>query len=218
MLWRLSTPQSLAFLLLAVVLLAVLFLGSVALAQMESNDEPEILRFTFDEGLQGWTVGHVGGEYDSAEWSDDEGNPPGSVRLDGSDLGAPDGQPNAWMTKTVTLPATFDLLYFETRAEVDGALRVRLVDAAGDSHTLLDWEVLAGEAWRERTADIGPYAGQTVTLTFEQGDNDVGVGEHRYVDNITLCERAEPVPTAADRPASANCIQAPVVYLPMIVH
>lgn len=169
--------------------------------------EPQILQFTFDNGLDGWTTGHMGGEYDSAEWSEDHGNPPGSVRLDGSDLGASDGQPNSWMSRVITLPANFDLLYFETKANVDGALRVRLVDEGGTSHILLPWEVLAGESWRERTANIAPYAGQTVTLYFEQGDNDVGNGEHRYVDNVILCESIsiELVDQAGN--GDAGCVQ-----------
>lgn len=228
--WRLMNGKHLVLYLFSA---AVLLLASVALAQTDTSTitwetvdgdgfwssstttpqgEPLILQFTFDEGLEGWTTGHMGGEYDSAEWSDDHGNPPGSVRLDGSDLGNPDGQPNSWMTNTVTIPASFDLLAFETRAEIDGALRVRLVDAGGASHTLLDWEVLAGEEWRERTADIGPYAGQTVTLIFEQGDNDAGIAEHRYVDNVILCESAAPQPTADASAVNANCVQPVLDY------
>lgn len=88
----------------------------------------------------------------------------------------------------------------------------------GAAHTLLDWEVLEGESWREQTPDIGPYAGQTVTFIFEQGDNDVGVGEHRYVDNVTLCQQAEPMPTIANGPTSASCVRTAVTYLPVIVH
>lgn len=151
------------------------------------TDESEILQYTFDDGLEGWNTGYGDGDYDSAEWHSDIGNPPGSVELDGSDLGNSDGEPNAWMYRTITLPDHFNLLYFETRAAEDGALRVRLVDGNGTSHVLLDWEVLAGDDWRERTVNIGAFAGQTVTLYFEQGDNDVGIGEHRYVDNVFLC-------------------------------
>lgn len=234
--WQYLEAKHLAFLLFSAT---IFLLASVALAQTETptsdrglvgdgsfennstmtpNGEPLFIQFTFDEGLEGWATGHMGGEYDSAEWSDDHGNPPGSVRLDGSDLGNPDGQPNSWMTRTVTLAANFDLLTFDTRAEMDGALRVLLVDAGGASHTLLDWEVLEGEEWRERTADIGPYAGQTVTLTFEQGDNDLGIAEHRYVDNVILCQSADPDPTAT----SANCVQPSVGgnenFLPFFVH
>ncbi|MFW6098272.1 MAG: hypothetical protein ACOC9Z_09345 [Chloroflexota bacterium] len=108
------------------------------------------------------------------------------------------------MSRPVALPSNFDLLYFETKANVDGALRVRLVDDDGASHILLPWEVLAGDSWRERTANIAAFAGQTLTLFFEQGDNDVGNGEHRYVDNVKLCE-------------STSCVQAPLgeeTYLP----
>ncbi len=100
---------------------------------------------------------------------------------------------------------------------MDGALRVRLVDDDGASHILLPWEVLAGDSWRQRTADIAAFAGQTVTLFFEQGDNDVGNGEHRYVDNVILCEGATPSPTLQASAAIANCVQPPLgeaTYLP----
>ena len=40
--------------------------------------------------------------------------------------------------------------------------------------------------WESREADIAAFAGQTVTLYFEQGDNDVGIHEQRYIDNIQL--------------------------------
>lgn len=182
---------------------------SFGIYMAETNDEPQILQFSFDEGLEGWTPGHMGGEYDSAKWSDDHGNPPGSVRLDGSDLGTSDGQPNAWMSRSITLPSDFDLLYFETKANMDGALRVRLVDDDGASHILLPWEVLAGDTWRERTADIGLCAGQLVTLYFEQGDNDVGNGEHRYVDNVILCQSALPTPRSKRAPRTLTVCSRP---------
>jgi len=37
-----------------------------------------------------------------------------------------------------------------------------------------------------RDADIKDFAGQEVTLFFEQNDNDVGIGEMRYIDNIRI--------------------------------
>jgi hypothetical protein len=89
-------------------------------------------------------------------------------------------------------------LSFQTSAHnrvgADSALRVRLVKD-GVSHTLLDWEVLTSLSVSEtnlfytfvdRTANIAAFAGQTVTIFFEQGDNDDGIHEQRYLDNIRI--------------------------------
>ncbi len=59
-------------------------------------------------------------------------------------------------------------------------------DGSGGSHLLLDWEVLAGETWQSRAVSLAAFEGQTVTLYFEQGDNQEGFGEHRYVDNVRI--------------------------------
>ncbi len=37
-----------------------------------------------------------------------------------------------------------------------------------------------------RSADISAFAGQSVTLFFEQGDNGPGSNEQRYIDNISI--------------------------------
>jgi hypothetical protein len=162
---------------------------SLVTAQSDQCPAPT-LSYTFDNDLEGWLTGTGAQALDSARWHGDIGNPPGSVELDGSDFGNPDGEANAWLYKTLELPVGATLLRFETRANAeagtDGALRVRLVDGGGASHTLLDWEVLAGETWVPRSADIAAFAGQIVILYFEQGDNDIGIGEYRYIDNIAI--------------------------------
>ena len=149
------------------------------------------ITFTFDDDLQGWSPGTSGKELDSVEHVDANG---GAVKLDGSDFGEPDGEPNSWIFRTIDLPLTVSTLRFETsadnNAETDAELRVRLVDEIGESHTLLNWQVLTGQEgslrFVERQVDIAEFAGQAVTIYFEQGDNDVGIGELVYVDAITI--------------------------------
>jgi hypothetical protein len=142
---------------------------------------------TFDGDLDGWIAGDAGGEYDQAKFLADEGHPGGTVFLDGSDLGSPDADPNSWVEREVELPTGAVTLKFDTRAsENDGALRVRLITPDDQSHIVLDYEVLSGVTWVGRSADLSVYGGQTVTLRFEQNDNDLGQGEMRYVDNVRI--------------------------------
>jgi hypothetical protein len=151
--------------------------------------------FPFDSGTDGVLGAARATQEGQARWDSTTGNPPGSLLLDGSDRGRPDSTPNAWFSQTLTLPAHATTLTFETRT-VDGRqggrLRVRLVDARGTSHTLLQWETyraLARSAtWAGRTARLSAYAGQTVTLYFEFGRNGSGAGqgERRWVDNVVI--------------------------------
>jgi hypothetical protein len=76
------------------------------------------------------------------------------------------------------------------RDGADANLRVRLVDEGGTSHTLRDWEEFTGSEgvrnWEERTVSIAAFAGQTVTLFFEQDDNGPGTHEQIYLDEIRI--------------------------------
>lgn len=144
------------------------------------------LDFTFELDLEGWIAEHGDKEYDHAVFLPDEGNPGGCVMLDGSDLGTPDADPNSSLSRVVELPEGTATMKFDTRAAENGALRVRLIDSGETSHTLLDWEVIGGPTWVARSADVKDFAGQEVTIVFEQNDNDVGQGEMRYIDNIGI--------------------------------
>lgn len=142
--------------------------------------------FTFELDLEGWIPQHGDKQYDRAVFLTDEGNPGGCAMLDGSDLGTPDDQPNSSLSRVIALPDGVGAMKFDTRAAENGALRVRLLDGGGTSHTLLDWEVVAGPTWVSRIADLTAFAGQEVTIFFEQNDNDIGVGEMRYIDNVRI--------------------------------
>jgi hypothetical protein len=144
------------------------------------------MRFTFDTDLEGWRAASGARMYDRAVLDAATGHPGGCVLLDGSDLGNPDAEPNAWISRVIAVPREAKTLRFDTRAVNNGSLRVRLVEASSQSHTLLDYEVVSGPTWVARSTSLTPYAGKTVTLWFEQNDNDVGQGEHRYVDNIAI--------------------------------
>ncbi len=172
------------------------------------------IRFGFAHDFEGWIGDTAGGALDSAVHLDGTGNPPGSIKLDGSDFDVPDTEPNSWIFMTLRLPPGARTLRFDTSAQdrdgADSALRVRLVDSAGESHTLLDWEVIAGAeeefVWMSRSASLAPFAGRTVTFYFEQDDDGEGTHEQRYLDNITIeCGRDCNVNGVPDECDIAEC-------------
>lgn len=147
------------------------------------------LDYPFTSNAQGWTGSTAGGYYDSAQWTGTLGNPSGSLVLDGSDLGSPNGNPNATFFHTISLPSTAQNFSFDTRSTDSahgGQLRVRLVDASRNSHTLFDWETYRSGTWASRSTSVAAYAGQTVTIYFEQNDSGPGDGEKRWVDNVHI--------------------------------
>jgi len=152
------------------------------------------LAFDFGSTLQGWAGGTTGGPYDKAWWTSGSGKPPGALLLDGSDLGNPNTSPNSWFTRQVILPANTSALRFDTAANNDGLLRVRLQRPDGTFVTLLNWEKLTAiNTWFTRAVSLAPYAGQTVTLYFDQNDGGQGSGEYRYVDNVSILSVGAPV-------------------------
>ena len=162
----------------------------------EDEEEERItIKFSFDEDLEGWNIGTSGKSLDGVLWIDYCGQPPGAVKLDGSDSGNPDKQPNSWIYKEIKLPEKVTTLNFITSAHnregANAELRVRLIDESQTSNILIDWELanpgVEGECiWIEKDVEIYQFAGQTITLFFEQGDNDIGMHEQRYIDNILI--------------------------------
>jgi len=121
--------------------------------------------------------------------------PPGCVKLDGSDFGTSDHQANSWIYKEIEIPGSAKTLSFITSAQNsddrNAELRVALMDQNQVLHNLIDWELANNGVedvldWIDKSVSIESYAGQTVTLYFEQGDNDIGIGEQRYIDKIEI--------------------------------
>jgi hypothetical protein len=158
----------------------------------------EEILFTFDEDLEGWEEGTV--PYDdhslgwgTAEWRDwcGDDRDEGCVKLDG--VGG-EGEANAWVHRVIELPASVTTLEFETtahdRAGGDSQYRVRLVDASGASTTLIDWTHTSGVEgsyiWEVISVSIAAWAGESVTIYLEGGDNGPGRHEQRYYDNVRI--------------------------------
>lgn len=135
--------------------------------------------FDFENGLQGWSGTTSGKPSDRADWLD------GALRLTGVDPLA-DSTPNATFIRPISLPLNTTQLQFETRADAGGLLRVRLRRANGAFVTLADWSALTDQNWQSVTLNIAPYAGEDVSLYFEQNASASEMNETRYVDNVGI--------------------------------
>jgi hypothetical protein len=160
-----------------------------------TSDNDNRIIFNFDTNLDGWETGTTGKQYDSVLWVDWAGQPPGAVKLDGSDFGTPDHEPNSWIYKEISIPVKSNTLSFLTsahdRENANAELRIRLIDENQNSNILSDWELAENGVeneliWIEKKIDISGFSGQQVTLYFEQGDNDIGIHEQRYIDKIQI--------------------------------
>lgn len=185
------------FLLVCVGVAALVFVAGCDGGATDSDSV--LIRWTFGDDLEDWEAGtdQSGGwgdvamsNHDALPDASDEDD--GSVKLDGT--GDP-GEPNAWIyNNDLALPDdAATLAYYAAGHDRDGGdsnLRVRLVDGSGTGHTLSDWEEFTGSEgehnWEERMVSVAAYAGQTVTLFFEQDDNGPGSHEQIYLDEIRI--------------------------------
>lgn len=160
-----------------------------------TQDSKDNIIFNFAEGLDGWSTGVSGKQLDGVSWISWDGRPPGCVKLDGSDFGTSDHMANSWIYKEIEIPSSAKNLSFLTSAHnregANGELRVVLYDENQMMHILIDWELANNGIedeldWISKSVSIETWAGQTIMLFFEQGDNDVGNGEQRYIDKIEI--------------------------------
>lgn len=143
----------------------------------------------FDSTSDNWFFSTKGGKYDFAGFNSDFGNPPGSIKLDGSDFGVSDHQANSWMYKTFILPEEATSLSFDIRSSDDkhgGEFRVLIKDAHNVTYILQEWNPIVSSKWQHKIYDISKFAGQIVTIFIEQGDKDNGIGEMLWIDNFLI--------------------------------
>lgn len=155
-----------------------------------SNKTPSevLVASRFDTDLDGWSDGTSTTNWGTVTWLSREG---GIVKLDGVGF---DGNPNAWISKEIALPADAKTLNTSTSAHDRGdgevSLRIRIVDGSAVSHTILDWDPMKtgaeGFEFVPASYDISAYAGQTVTIFLEIGDIDGGGNNQRYIDYVDI--------------------------------
>lgn len=148
------------------------------------------ITWNFDAGLEGWSTeaaaaaGHGGSVSSSA----------GTVVLRG--WGAP-GDPDAWITQSLTLPAAAYTIRVraisdcaEAEADNDTYMRILLI-ASGSTTVLSDWQTIDEEAYQTQSADLDQFAGETVTLRIEMDDeggqeDDLASGEMLCIDQVQI--------------------------------
>ena len=147
------------------------------------------LFFDFSTGEQGWSDGTSATDFGTVVRLDRHD---GVMKLDGID-GQDNQEPNAWIERSVDIPAAATALDLDVSAHdrtgANAFYRVRLVDGSG-SHTLIDWTEKSGIegqlTFSTVHADLSAWAGQTVTLFLEQDANAPGAHEQIYYDNIWI--------------------------------
>lgn len=157
---------------------------------------PNVLEYSFSTGTaEGWAGGATCLAQNQIDWGQVNFQED-MVVLDGRGPIENQGQPNAWISKVIALPANATTLQFDVSAHVfngaDARLRVRILDG-GQSFFPFD-QVITGSApvrvFTTRSANIAPWAGKTVRVFFEQDDNGFAGGvfpgshEQIWLDNI----------------------------------
>ena len=163
-------------------------LGTIALSFRNE------IRFTFDSDLEGWSVVNSGTRDGTPPWAytfwDFQGGK-GVVNMDGQDT-ALNNTPEATLTKSIALPSGFTTMTFEVSAHhrpnsnvgyrvlINGQMLLNdVINGPGGFHYIT------------KTIDISAFAGQTVTIQFQQHDNGSfgvfpGSSKHLYIDNIRI--------------------------------
>ena len=154
------------------------------------------IRFRFDSDLEGWIPGSFGVAEGAPPWAwtrwDYQGGK-GVVNMDGRDAAA-DTVPNATLTRTIDLPPGVTTITYDVAAHnrPESNVRYRLLI---NGQVIRDAVVVGTDppnfVYFTRTIDISAFAGQTVTVRFEQHDNGSngvfpGSSKHLYIDNIRI--------------------------------
>ncbi|MEH7333919.1 family 43 glycosylhydrolase [Neobacillus drentensis] len=164
----------------------------VVTVDADSSTESNGFTAHFDNGVNGFSSGTSGQGWDSIKWTKDfdaTANGGGSVVLDGSDGGSPNAAPNSWIYRSLKLPKDqsygLSLKYRDAQGGGDALLRVRVVSKYGEK-ILQPWTLANDDKWHELNFDLSEFAGEYITLYFEQNDSKEGGGEFIYFDDIIL--------------------------------
>ncbi len=123
--------------------------------------------------------------------------PPGHPILCNPIRGVDDHVPNSFIFRDISLPSQATTLEFDVAGHgvptSSSEMRIRFLDRNGVFHIVLDWTTILGNQtpksmppqFSHRTIDISAFAGQTMEVYFEQGDDaSGGASEIIYLDNI----------------------------------
>ena len=181
--------------------------------------------FTFDNYLdyEGWEK-HIGSKvYDYVSFSGEpwqystavrttvDGGSGYSIRLDGSDYGNVDSNPNSSIYSKLKVPnsdkARFSFFIRGGAYGFDADYRVRIITNKNGTPELLSldkaWTAAGDDDWIEVCYDVSEYKNQEVVFIIEQNSTTrEGDGEILYIDNISIGE--ETLDLATIKKASVN--------------
>ncbi|MBR3864248.1 MAG: Ig-like domain-containing protein [Clostridia bacterium] len=181
--------------------------------------------FTFDKYLdyEGWEK-HIGSkQYDYVSFSGEpwvystatrttvDGGSGYSIRLDGSDYGNLDSNPNSAIYSKLKVPNSDNARFsFFVRGEAygyDADYRVRIITNKNGAPELLSlnkaWTAAGDDKWIEVCYDVSEYKDQEVIFIIEHNSTSKeGDGEILYIDNITIGE--ETLDLATIKKATVN--------------
>ena len=191
---------------------------------LEVNSKTE---FNFDTYLdyEGWEK-HIGSKtYDYVSFSGEawtystavrttvDGGDGYSIRLDGSDYGNLDTNPNSSIYSKLHVPDSAQARFsFFIRGEAygyDADFRVRVITNATGTPTIellgSDWSAAGDDQWREVVYDVSAYRGQDVIFIIEQNSTQrEGDGEILYVDGIKIGTETVDLNTVKGASVNAN--------------
>jgi hypothetical protein len=173
----------------------------------------KLMEWTFDSDPEGWVASPEISDPPARYciWEDSSiggyaGNPPGSILCASCLTSVPSDEFCTYdgcseIHNEITLPQEAERLTFETSGSwplygvnplYDGGLILKIKDESGAWHILYD-DCLAIDTstWLLKSIDISSFAGQKVTLRFEQSEKDCGSGqvcnvEVRRIDNVII--------------------------------
>lgn len=186
-------------LILLATLLVTLFAGF--------SSATTFYEYNFDTDAEGWSAegGISAGWIDMSAWSMSNLMHISTCELD-DDSDEPCSDCATFYMEDLYLDSNTDTLSFYSSGsdpiyspttDYDGALVVKIMDESGDwSRVYEDCAAIDAYDLTESTIDLSDYAGQTVTIRFENFGADCGSGEtcnneRRYVDDITIIGESE---------------------------
>ena len=183
--------------------------------------------FTFDNYLdyEGWNK-YIGAKlYDYVSFSGEpwiystairtsvDGGPGYSIRLDGSDYGNVDSNPNSSIYAKLHVPNSENAKFsFFVRGEAygfDAMYRTRIIVNVDGTPKIVsldsNWVEAGDNKWREVVYDVSEYKGQDVVFVIEHNSTTKeGDGEILYIDNIQIREETLDLSTIKSAKTNSN--------------
>jgi len=161
----------------------------------------------FESGLSGWTTGGVFAPTSSTVQAH---SPTHSALLGASATPEPNGDSSLAQTVTVPTSGTSTLSFWYWPATTDTITydwqEAQIRSATGATLASIMKIDTNTQAWTNKTFDLTPYAGQTISLWFNVHGDGYGDLTYMYLDDVSLTN-SSPAFTIAATPATGTAAQ-----------